>query len=191
MGKVAGRILVVLALASGPVLPGRCLSTDIVFVAGYPVGPIFYMEEAGLEYRTAPLFWGVYLVTPVSFQGRASGPLLADLSILYWPAESLLVSHVDLGLGGDLWILHASIAVGVGLVQLSDPYYEGTVRTWGADMTIRVGLKLGPVIISTGLSAPLDVVGRFLTADFPIVRSTLDELQLFGGQLTAGIGYSF
>ncbi len=68
---------------------------------GYPVGTTFYMEEAGTSFTTTPQFWGAYLVT-----------------------------QIDLGLGMSLWILRASIAAGVSLVQLSDPHY-GDLRTCG------------------------------------------------------------
>lgn len=196
MGKATKRALVVLALVAGPVLYSVFASTEVAITAGYPVGTTFYMEEAGTSFAAPPVFLGAYLVTPLVLGRLMPSPLLVDAGFLYWSAGHLLVAHVDLGLGLDLWIIHTSIAAGLSLVQYCEPYYDNfrnyeNFRTWGSDMVVRIGLKLGQVSVGMGLSAPLGAVLRFVTQDWPVVRDLQDELMLFSGQLTASVGYCF
>jgi hypothetical protein len=190
MGRSIRYAVVALALAMGPVPGGGCVSMEIGFVAGYPVGTTFYMEEAGLSFVSPPIFWGAYIVLPLSFGSPRSSPFLIDTGLLFWPEAEMSVLRVDLGLGWDMWIFRTSIAAGVSFVSISDPYY-GDYLSWGSDLSVRLGAKLGHLIIGVGLAAPLGAVFRFVTQDWPIVRTWQDEEMLFAGQLTASIGYSF
>jgi hypothetical protein len=188
MSRVPVRTMLVLMLVVGPVLSGACVSTDIAFTVGYPVGTLPYMAEAGYYYETPPLFYGAYVVTSMGF-GNPKSPMLLDASVLYWPDGSMFALRAGLGLGGDLWILHTSIALSAVVIHYSPPGYL-PLDAVGADLTARLGLKLGPVIIGAGLSAPLGALLRAVTMDTPFVRTWQDELLLFSGQLTTSIGWA-